>query len=92
MATAVLNLDINTLFVRGLLRVVHADVRKAFPEIPNVVQAASVTGDRHCMFVEIDTPNRPRFYWEGKADSFTHARAEAWQAFLRKYAPETEAA
>lgn len=83
--------DINTVFTRELLKVVHRDVRKAFPEIINVVQAAGVTGDRHCMFVEIVTPNRARFYWEGRADSFTHARAEAWQAFLRKYAPETEA-
>jgi hypothetical protein len=35
--------DINTIFVRGLLKIVHADVRKAFPEIKNVVQAASDT-------------------------------------------------
>lgn len=84
--------DINTVFTRELLKIVHRDVRNTFPEITNVVQAASVTGDRHCSFVEIDTPNRPRFYWEGRADSATHARAEAWQAFLRKYAPERETA
>jgi hypothetical protein len=79
--------DINTVFVRGLLKNVHAEVRRAFPEIKNVVQAASVTGDRHCSFVEIEIPNRPRFYWEGRADSATHARCEAWLAFLDKHLP-----
>lgn len=83
--------DINTIFVRGLLKIVHADVRKTFPEIKNVVQAASVTGNRRCYFVEIDTPKRPRFYWEGRADSATHARSEAWSKFLDKYAPNREA-
>lgn len=83
--------DINTIFCRALLKNVHADIRASFPEIPHVVAACSVLRtDRRCWFAEIDTPGRPRFIWDGRADNATHARAEAWQSFMRKYAPDQD--
>ena len=76
--------DINAAFCRQLLKIVHADVRKAFPQIKNVVQAVGVTTLRTGQWcAEIDVPGRKQFFWEGQAYSATEARAKAWQALLR---------
>lgn len=78
-------------FARSLLNVVHADVRKAFPKIKNIIAACGVTnhlrGNRPQWFAEIDVPSQQPFSWEGRADSATEARAKAWQAFLNERAP-----
>lgn len=84
--------DINTVFSRELLKVVHADVRKAFPKVGHLYRSAGVTctssaAGRRQYFVEIDLPDRPRFTWDGRADSATDARAKAWQALLRTLEP-----
>lgn len=83
--------DINTVFCRRLLQIVHADVRKAFPQIGHLYQAASATctlatATRKQWFVEIDVPGRTRFTWDGRAYSATEARAKAWQALLARIA------
>lgn len=76
-------------FNRVLLRIVHTDVRKSFPQIPNLTSACGVTNTmRGQWFAEIDVPTFPRFTWDGKAGSATEARARAWQAFMNKYVPE----
>lgn len=80
--------DINTIFCRKLLSLVHADARKAFPQIKNVVQACGVTTWRRGQWcAEIDVPGRQRFFWEGRAESATEARANAWRALLRTLEP-----
>lgn len=82
--------DINTAFCRQLLKIVHADVRKAFPAIPNLMAACGITQTmRDQYFAEIDIPGRERFTWDGDAYSATEARAKAWQALLRTLEPMT---
>jgi hypothetical protein len=81
-------MNIDTLFCRQLLKQAHADVRKAFPEIKNVVEAASVTSTmRGQWFVQIGTPGRPMFNYDTRAFNATEARYKGWNAFMRKYAP-----
>jgi hypothetical protein len=80
--------SIDAQFCRALLNVVHAEVRKAFPQIPNLTKACGVVGGRGQWFAEIDVPGLPRFTWDGHAFNATQARAEAWQSFMRKHAPD----
>ncbi|MGD9883376.1 MAG: hypothetical protein AB7F22_28970 [Reyranella sp.] len=78
-------------FDRLLLKRVHADVRKAFPEIRNVVKCVGVTSTRRGQyFVQISTIGRPMFNHDCRAYSATEARCKAWNAFLNKYAPNSD--
>ena len=88
----ILKMNIDTLFCRQLLKVMHKDVRKAFPEIRNVVKCVGVTctgklGANTQWFVQIETPNRPMFNFDCRAYNATDARYKAWSAFMRKYGP-----
>ena len=82
--------DPNTLFCRRLVYLIHEDVREAFPTIPHVFKACSITStssgpaSRRFFFAQIDVPDREPFYWEGRADNAWHARHEAWVAYLKK--------
>lgn len=82
--------SVDTVFCRLLLKQAHAEVRKAFPEIRNVVQCVGVTSSRRGhFFVQISTPGRPMFNLDCSAYNATEARYKAWSAFLNRYAPET---
>lgn len=79
---------LDAIFERQLLKLMHADVRKAFPQIKDLRAAAGVTGDGRDWFVEIDVPDLPRFSHECRAYSATEARYLAWSAFMARHAPE----
>lgn len=82
--------SVDTVFTRLLLRDVHIAVRKAFPEIRNVVKCVGVTSTmRGQWFVQISAFNeRPAFSFDCRAYNATEARYKAWCAYLSKYAPE----
>jgi hypothetical protein len=85
-------MDINVEFCRRLLSLTHADVRAAFPTIPNVLTAAGVTRHRRGYFiVEIHVAEIPGLVWEGRADNAFEARHEAWTAFLEKHGKDKAA-
>jgi hypothetical protein len=78
----------DTLFTRLLLKRIHGEIRRAFPEIRNVVQCAGVTSSmRGQWFVQIETPGRALFNYNCRAYNATEARYKAWSAFLNTYAP-----
>lgn len=80
--------DINTYFTRKLLSLMHDDVRMAFPQIKNLMQACSVTNSmRHDWFAEIVVPGQPRFNVDVRAHDAYEARYKAWSKFLAKYGP-----
>lgn len=81
-------MNIDTIFCRQLLKIVHQDVRKSFPEIRNVVKCASVTSTgRGQWFVQISSNARPMFNFDCRAYNATEARCKAWNAYLAKYGP-----
>jgi hypothetical protein len=81
----------DTIITRHLLRAVHSDVKKAFPQIRNVVEAASVTGNsRFGYHVQIDVDGLPQFHFDCRGYNSADARFEAWHAFLHKHTPEVE--
>lgn len=88
--------SIDTIFTRRLLKAVHAELRKQFPEIRNVVQCVGVTntmrGGNRQWFVQIDTPGRPIFNYDCRAYSATEARYKGWNAWLKQYGRADEAA
>lgn len=78
--------NINTIFTQRLLTMMHADVRKAFPQIKNVVAVCSVTKPgRDQWFAEIMVPHVPRFTVDVRACNAFEARYKAWVAFMRKH-------
>jgi hypothetical protein len=83
-------MNVDTIFCRLLLKRMHQDVRKAFPEIRNVVQCVGVTtSGRGQWFVQISAFNdRPAFNFDCRAYNATEARYKAWSAYVEKYAPE----
>lgn len=82
-------MNVDVVFCRALLRIVHRDVRTVFPDIKHVVRRASVTTSmRGHYFVEIEPlAKRPRFNHDCRAYSATEARCKAWNAYIEKYAP-----
>lgn len=79
-------MNFDTLFCRQLLKQTHAEIRRAFPEIKNVVKCAGVTSTmRGQWFVQIATPGRAMFNHDCRAYNATEARHKAWSAFLRQY-------
>jgi hypothetical protein len=80
-------MDINTIFARQLLKQVHGDVRKAFPDI-RPMRAAKVTGPhgRNQYFVRIHAARFPAHDDYYIAENFYEARAKAWRAFIEKHA------
>jgi hypothetical protein len=86
--------SVDTVFTRLLLKAVHKDVRKAFPEIRNVVTCVGVTSTgRGQWFVQISATSRtPAFNFDCRAYNATEARYKAWSAFLEKYGPQEDAA
>lgn len=84
--------NINTAFTRRLLSLVHADIRKDFPEIEHVVKAAAVTRTmRNQFFIQIETPHRPMFNFDCEASDAYEARFKGWHAFRRKYGVDAHA-
>ena len=82
----------NVVFTRLLLKAVHKEVRKAFPEIKSVTRVIGATTWRRGQWcVEIACPGRPRFHWDGRAHNATEAKYKAWNEFLRKHGPQEEA-
>lgn len=83
-------MNVDTILTRHLLKSVHRDVRKAFPEIRNVVKCVGVTSTRRGQwFVQIAAlGGRPAFNFDCRAYNATEARYKAWSAYLRKYAPK----
>lgn len=85
--------SIDTAFTRLPLSKMHADVRAAFPEIPDLMKAASTTRTmRNQFFVQIETPCRPMFECDVEAFDAYDARFKAWGEFMRKYGPAEDAA
>lgn len=81
-------MNIDTLFCRQLLKQMHADIRRTFPEITNVVKCVGVTSTmRGQWFVQISTPGRPMFNHDCRAYNATEARYKGWSAFIRQFAP-----
>lgn len=70
--------EINIVFCRELLSMIHADVRKHFPEM-KVRKAAWVyhTGRGRWEFHGPD-----RYYWHGRADNAYDARYKGWRSWL----------
>lgn len=84
--------DINRVFTSNLLRSVHAEVAKMFPEIASLRHAAGVTRSmRGQYFVQIVTPSRAMFNFDCRAFNADEARCKAWHAFMRKYSPRSAA-
>lgn len=85
--------SIDTAFTRLLLKRVHEDVRRAFPEIRNVVKCVGVTSTmRGQFFVQIDAlGGRPEFNFDCRAGNATEARCKAWNAYMNKFAPAAAA-
>jgi hypothetical protein len=80
--------SVDTVFTRLLLKQMHADIKRQFPEIENVIQACGVTRTTRANWTaEIVTPHRERFYWNGRAFNAHDARYKGWAAFRRKYGP-----
>lgn len=82
--------SIDTVCWRLLLKKVHADVRKAFPGLPNVIKCVGVTSSRRGQwFVQITAiRGNPPFSFDCRASNATEARYKAWSAYLNKYVPE----
>lgn len=80
-------MDINNDFCRGVLKEIHAEVRAAFPEIPNVARAASALRQigRDQWFVQIQTPGRPMFNYDCRAYNAADAKSKAWRAFMDQF-------
>jgi len=71
-------MDINTEFCRTLLNSVMEEVRQhTTPEQRKKVWVYHFDRDNY----EFHGPND--FYWNGRADNKTHARAQGWMAYLR---------
>jgi hypothetical protein len=80
--------SMDTVFCRLLLKAIHKDVRKTFPEIRNVVKCVGVTSTgRGMWFVQINTARFPTFNFDCRAYSAIDARYKAWGEFMRKYGP-----
>ena len=72
-------MDINVKFCRALLAAVMADVAAhTTAEQRKIAYVYHFTGDSW----EFHGPKG--FYWHGSADNAYHARAQGWQAWLRK--------
>lgn len=79
---------LDMIFTRKLLSLMHADVRKAFPKVRNVMRACTVTHSfRDNWFAEIAGDGLPRFYVDVSAFDAYDARYKAWSKFLAKYGP-----
>lgn len=80
-------MNINTVFTRRLLKLMHDDIRLAFPDV-NVSTAASVTGYRNDYFVQIDVAGYPQHNTQVRAYDRYEAKAKAWRKFFDIHAPE----
>lgn len=80
-------LSFDTVFSRKLLSLIHADVRKYFPE-RNLMRACSVTHScRDNWFAEIEGEGLPPFCIDVSASNAYDARYKAWSKFLAKHGP-----
>lgn len=80
--------SLDTIFTRKLLSLMHADVRKAFPKVRNVMRNCTVThSHRDCWFAEIAGDGLPRFSVDVNAFDAYDARYKAWSKFLAKHGP-----
>lgn len=72
--------DVNVAFARSLMKIVHKDVKRAFPEI--VLNSKSYWVYRYPRDKwEFHGPDG--FYWYGSAFNAYDARAQGWAAYLR---------
>jgi hypothetical protein len=75
---------IDITFSRRLCTQVHADVRKQFPEIDNVMRACGVTRSlRDHYTAEIVRPGVGNFVHDCRASNAWEARYKGWCALLR---------
>lgn len=74
--------DIDVIFCRHLLSLVHKDVKAAFPSI-HLKKDAWVWSTGFRDHWEFHGPND--FYWHGNAANAYDARAKGWNSYLRKY-------